>query len=98
MITCYFVHTCVDLTQKSGGAIVMEAFGAHFLKEISRTQLLSAAKRMLPREKKKYSGYEKSDFLVPLGQAFVESGIVKITKGAQVRDLSRSDVKKIGTF
>ena len=73
----------------------MAAFGAHFLKEITRTQLLSAAKRLMPQDKKKLNTLEKNDFLVPLGKVFVENGS---KKGANIENLSRNDVDKVGTF
>ena len=76
----------------------MAAFTAHFLKEISHTQLLSAAKRLMPEDKKRLATLEKNDFLVPLGKVFVEKGIVKIRKGADIKDLSRNAVDKVGTF
>ena len=70
-----YVIKHADLTQKSGTVIVMAAFTAHFLKEISRTQV---AKRLMPEDKKRFATLEKNDFLVPLGKVFVEKGIVKI--------------------
>ena len=75
----------------------MVAFGAHFLKEISRTQMLSAAKQLLPLQKKTLNSLEMNEFLIPLGKAFVENSIIAIRKGALVKDLSRDDVKKVGT-
>ena len=51
----------VDLIQKSGTVIVMAAFGAHFLKKITRTELLSAAKRQMPQDKKTLNTLEKND-------------------------------------
>ena len=44
------------------------------------------------------STLEKNDFMIPLGKAFVENDIVKIRKGADVKDLSRNDVEKVGTY
>ena len=77
----------------------MTAFAAHFLKYISRSQLLSAAKTLLSSgDRKQFHGAEKSHFLVPLGKAFVTKGIVKINKGACIESLSRNDVTKIGKF
>lgn len=75
----------------------MAAFGAHFLKEITRTQLLSAAKRLLPQQKKTLNGLEKNEFFIPLGKAFVDNNIVAVRKGALIKDLSRNDVE-VGTF
>ena len=77
----------------------MAAFAVHFLKEISRIRLLSAAKRLIVNiDKKKFQAFDKNDFLIPLGKAFVEREIVKIKKGATMPDLSRGDVEKMGTF
>ena len=75
---------------------MIAAFSAHFLKEITRTQLLSAAKRLIAQNKKKIHHFGKE--LVPLGKVFVQKGIVKIRKGANIKDLSRNDVDKVGTF
>ena len=76
----------------------MAVFGAHFLKEISRTQLLSAAKRLLPQQKKILNSLEKNEFCIPLGRTFEDNHIVQVRKGALVKDLSRNDVEKVGTF
>ena len=46
----YFLH--IDISKKSRATIVMVAFGAHFIKEILRTQLPSAAKQLLSQDKK----------------------------------------------
>ena len=75
----------------------MAAFGAHFLKEITRTQLLSAAKRLLPQQKKTLIGLEKNELFIPLGKAFVDN-IIAIRKVAPVKDLSRNDEEKVETF
>ena len=49
----YISYFTIELTQKSGGVIIMTAFAVHFLKEISRIQLLSAAKRLIVNIDKK---------------------------------------------
>ena len=75
----------------------MEAYGAHFLKEVRRSQPLSAAKSLLPlAERRSLSGAEKSAMLMPLARAFVINKIVKV-KG-NVGNLTRNNVEKIGTF
>ena len=75
----------------------MEANGAHFLKEVTRSQLLSAAKRLLPvRERRNLCGAEKTSLLVPLATAFVTNNIVKIS--GNIGNLTRNNVKKVGTF
>ena len=83
-----------DLSEKSARVIVMEAYGAHFLKEVSRSQLLSAAKSLLPIDQRRnLCGVEKTSLLLPLARAFIMNNIVKI-KG----NLTRVNVEKIGTF
>lgn len=86
-----------DLSDKSARVIVMEAYGAHFLKEVARSQLLSAAQRLLPvRERRSLCGAEKTSLLVPLARAFVTNNIVKIS--GNIGNLTRNNVKKVGTF
>ena len=67
----------------------MTAFAVHFLKEISRTQLLSVAKRLIVNiDKKMLQAFDKNDFLILLGKGFCGE-IVKVMKGATIPDLSR---------
>ena len=96
-------HTIIllttDLSEKSAQVIVMEAYGAHFLKEVSRSQLLSAAKALLPVcERKKLCGSEKTGLLLPLARAFVFNNIVRIKSKIKSGCLTRNNVEKIGTF
>ena len=88
-----------ELSAKSAQVVVMTAFGAHFLKEVSRSQLTGAAKHLLPPIiKKTLVGGEKSAFIVPLAKAFLAENIVVVKKGANLSNLSREDVSKAGTF
>lgn len=99
IITIILYFIIIGLSAKSGEVIVMTAFTAHFLKDISRSQLMSAAKSLLSsHDRKQLHGAEKSHFMVPLGKAFVENGIVRIDKGACVESLVRNNASKIGTF
>ena len=50
-----YIHAHIDPSDKSAEVIVLEAFGAHFLKEISRYQLLSAAKKFSASQGEKVS-------------------------------------------
>ena len=86
------------MSQKSATVIMLEAFGAHFIKEITRAQLMSATKSLIPQKKKKLQNAEKCDLYIPLGRAFVQNGIVHIKGGSNIEDLSRGDVSKVGTF
>ena len=73
-----------DLSMQSGEAIVIVAFGAHFLKNVARNQLKSAAKSLLsPKDGKDLQKAEKHRFIFPLAKAFVNKGIVKIHKAAK---------------
>ena len=77
----------------------MSAFGAHNIKEISRTQLASAAKYFLPaQEKKELLKSDKAQYLLPLANAFIKNKIIILSKGADKSNLTLDDVKKEGTF
>ena len=58
------------------------------------SQLLSAAKQILPQQKKTLNDLEKNEFFITLGKALVDN-IVAIRKGALVKDLSHNDVEKV---
>ena len=69
----------------------MCAFGAHAIKEVSRSQLCAAAKSLLSMDvKKQLNGAEKKKFIKPLANAFLESNIVTIEDGANIENLSRA--------
>jgi hypothetical protein len=90
---------CTDLTQKSASMVVMTAFAVHFLKEVSRSQLQSAARKLLTKEEKnRLQPLEKSEFILPLAKAFIMKKVVEIKKGADQQALSRDDLKKISPF
>ena len=77
----------------------MTAFAAHFLKEVSRSQLQSAARTLLPdRERKRLQTLEKGELIIPLAKAFLKNNIIHVKTGADMTSLSRSDVQKIGPF
>ncbi len=87
------------MSLKSAEVVVMCAFGAHFIKEVSRSQLCAAAKTLLPKEERRYlQGAEKTKFLKPLAEVFVGKAIVAIKHGADVENLTREDVDKVGTY
>ena len=77
----------------------MCAFAAHFIKEVSRAQLCSAAKTLLPREQRRMLNVaEKQKFMKPLAAAFLNKNIVRIRPLSNLINLSRDDVIKVGTF
>lgn len=98
-ITYIYCFVCEGLSPQSGEAVVIVAFGAHFFKDVARTQLESAAKSLLtPAERKRLVKAEKSKFVLPLAKAFLERGIVKVDKGCKLSKLSRNNLQKVGTF
>ena len=71
----------------------MTTFGSHFVKEVSRAQLSSAAKVLLPvHMKKKLVGAEKAAFITSLALPFLDHNIVLVYKSAMLSNLSRGDV------
>ena len=92
---CFYIA----LSSLGGEAIVLVAFGAHFFKDVSRSQLESAAKSLLTAaERKDLYKAEKSKFVLPLAKAFVRKGIVKIASSSKITTLTRNNLKKVGTF
>jgi hypothetical protein len=77
----------------------MCAFSAHFIKEVSRSQLCAAAKTLLSKEdRKSLTGAEKQTFLKPLASQFLNRNIVSIKKRSNLANLTRDSVIKTGTF
>ena len=76
----------------------MCAFAAHFIKEVSRAQLCSASKTILPREQRRMLNLAvKQKFMKPLA-AELKKYIVSIRPLSNLKNLSRDDVTKVGTF
>ena len=87
----------------SAEAVLLTAFGAHFLKEISRSQLESAAKSLLPMTTiQRLKKGDKADFTIPLAEAFLKKGVVKLAEDTDanynLQNLARGDIKKVGPF
>lgn len=94
-----YLYLHLDISLKSCEVVVVCAFGSHFLKEVSRSQLCAAAKTLLPKvERSTLHGTEKCNFIKPLAKIFLEKKIVSINKDARIENLTRKDVKKVGTF
>ena len=84
---------------KSCEVVVATAFQSHFIKEVSRSQMDGAIKILLSKEdRKQLKGVEKAKLLPPLAQALIRKGIVELDGRADMENLSRLDVKKVGTF
>ena len=77
----------------------MCAFGACLIKEVSRSKLCAAAKAVMPKEESRaLRGVEKNKLLKPLAKVFLEKNIVTIEEGADIENLTRGTVTKVGTF
>ena len=84
---------------QSGEAVVLTVFGSHFFKEISRSQLESAAKSLLPLDlQHSLKKADKVDFIIPLARAFIRKAIVKLPAKANFKSLAREEITKVGTF
>ena len=87
------------LSTKSAEVIVMAAFEAHTFKEVSRSQMASAAKSMCPADlKRDLKGADKTTLTVPLAAALAAKNIVKVQEGANLGNLKRGEATKEGTF
>lgn len=101
MVFCNAIILHTALTFKGGEVVVMEAFGAHFMKDVSRGQLTSAAKSLLSSKQRKSiasMGAEKSHFISRLAKEFLHRKIVHNRKNASLNSLCRNNVKKVGPF
>ena len=87
----------VELSITSAETVLLTAFGAHFFKEVSRSQLESAAKSLIPL--KTIQRGDKRDFIMPLAEAFLKRGVIKIQgSSCDLKNLARGDLKKVGPF
>ena len=76
--------------------IVMVAFGAHGIKEVSRTQLAGAT---LQQVKKDLLKLDKKEMILPVAQIFIKHKIVKLVHtDIHSKDFSRDKVFKTGIF
>ena len=78
--------------------VVMCAFGAHSLKNISRFQMASAARYFMSDQTKFITKADKYQLIKPLAKAFINKGIVVVKEGADMEKLKRDDVNKEKTF
>ena len=83
----------------SAEAVLLTAFGAHFLREVSRSKLESAAKSILPSDTiHQLKKADKGDFIIPLAEEFLKRGVIELAQGANLKNLAREDIKKVGPF
>jgi len=102
---CYAHNMCSmavcvsDLSEKSAEAVLLTMFGVHFYKEITRGQLESAAKSLLPTNiVTSLKKADKEDYAMPLAKVFIKNGIAELKKDADLKELGREDITKVGIF
>ena len=87
------------LSIKSAEVVVSCAFKETFIKAVTRSQLISAAKSLLSKEEaKELRTAEKQKLLVPLALAFLKKKIVGVRKGSNIQSLTQNCVKLIGNY
>ena len=95
LLFCYFA----EMPLKAAEIIVTCGFDQLFIKSIGKQQISAAAKSLLAKQQNKMlKGAENSKYLPLLAKAFINNHIVKVKKEADLRRISRCDIKKIKTF
>jgi len=85
----------IVLNTNSAEAVVLAAYEAHFLKDVSRAQLNSALKLLCSAEQRKsLLGKEKSTIMIPLAIQLIAKKYVKMKLGSITRD----DATKVKPF
>ena len=85
MIVTSVYSLTIDLTQKSGSVIIKATFAVHFIKSVSKSQLQSTSRTLLPgEERKRLQSLQKSEFYLPLDKAMFQQGIVKVRQEANI--------------
>ena len=75
----------------------MCAFGAHTIKEVTRSQMSSAVKFFLGKAgKSQLQKADKSQLIKPLAMAFLEKKVVRVDAGANMDHLVRGNVHNEG--
>ena len=90
-----FLIFCLGLLSvKSAEVIVLQAFGVHFLKEVTRQQLVRAINNHFPQnaERKALLAAPKTSLLKPLAQGLLAKKIIQINSGDDVCDLTRDGI------
>ena len=94
MIKICVCYVLTELSVKSAEVIVLVAFNALKLTDVSKSQLVAAAKsfgRKLPNK------VDKASLIKPVAASLVKNNGVKVLGGV-VENLSRVEVKKVGNF
>ena len=79
----------------------MVAFGAHAIKEVSRTQLAGAIKLYASAgQKKDLLKLDKKEMILPVAEIFIRNNIIKLHADIDIysKNFSRDKVVKTGVF
>ena len=83
----------------NAAVLVVVTFGAHAIKEISRTQLAGANKLYASAGEKTFLKLDKRDMILPVAQIFIRQKIVKLVHtDIHSKDFSHDKVFKTGVF
>ena len=85
-----------DLTQKSAEVIVLKAFGAIKASDITRQQLMSAAKKLGFSKKKTKD--DKASLLMAVVAGLLDKHIIKVAEGVDGSNVLRKDVIRVCPF
>ena len=86
----------IVLNANSAEAVVLAAFEAHFLKDLTRAQLNSALKSLCSTEEQNnLSGKEKSKLVIPVATQLIAKNYVRIEDGIKLGSITRDDVQKL---
>ena len=85
------------MSTKSGEVIIMTAFMAHRVKDISRAQLLSGL-NSLTKNSGHYKSADKSKLIKPVAIALLKSNVVKVVPWAKLNNLTMIECEKVGTI
>ena len=87
------------LSMKSAEVLVACAFKEAFVKAVTRGQLMSAARKLLSKEKAaELRTAEKQKMIIPLALAVLKNRTVGVRKGQDIQNLIQNSVKKIGKY
>ena len=87
----------LEMTMRNASVVVMVAFRAHAIKDITRTQLAGAVKLYAaPGERKELLKLDKKDMIPEVAQMFQREGIVSVQGDA--KEFSCDNIIKTGIF
>ena len=92
--TQFLTSLIIDLSTKSAEVVLMSAFRAHRLKDISRGQLLSAL-NSLNKNSGEFRSADKAKLVKPLAIALIRS---KVVPWAKLDNVTMLDCEKVGTI